>query len=104
MNAFIYNIIQLKEKGKNLLKSHIVWGLLIFLLLDKRVYLFAFSDIFDDGLVALVLMVEHFGVLEMFDQARQSLEPGIGENTDLNRDGITLSLLNLIHFLLWNFL
>ena len=77
-------------------------GLLIFLLFDEGLDFFAFVDVFDDGFVAFVFVVEDFGVLEVFDQAGESLEAGVGQYTDLNDSLSTLSLLNLIHLLLWN--
>ncbi len=48
-------------------------GLLIFLLFDEGLDFFAFVDVFDDGFVAFVFVVEDFGVLEVFNQAGESL-------------------------------
>ena len=37
----------------------------------------------DDGPVFFIFWVEHFGILKMLNQTVQSLESGIGQNTNL---------------------
>ncbi len=74
------------------------------LLLDQRLDSFAFVDVLDDRFVSFVLVVEDFGVLEVLDQARKTLQSCVGQHANLNFTNGTLSLLNFIHLLLWNFL
>jgi len=57
----------------------------------------------NDGLVLLVLVVEHLGVLEVLDEGVEALEAGVGEGADLHAGRSTFSLLNFPHRLPWNY-
>lgn len=57
----------------------------------------------DDGLVLLILVVEHLGVLEVLDEGVEALETGVGERADLRAGRSTFSLLNFPHRLPWNY-
>lgn len=69
------------------------------LTLDKISNLRVFSD---DGAVLLVLLVEDLGVLEMLNEAGQSLQASIGQVANLYSKRNTFSLRYLSHFWPWN--
>ena len=75
----------------------LAWESLLLLGPDKIV---DFGIGLDDGPVLFILGVEHFGVLKMVNQAIESLQPGIGQYTNLHKPKVTFSLLNLPHLLL----
>jgi hypothetical protein len=54
------------------------------LLLDQRLDSFTFVNVLDDGFVSFIFVVEDFGVLEVLDQARKSLQSGVCQHANLN--------------------
>jgi len=95
----------LKKIRENLSKSQIYSWLLALLLLDEAFNFFTLLNILDNWLIPLIFVIQNFWILEMLNQAGKALKSGICKNTNLKiKKLFTLSLLNLSHFLLWNFL
>ena len=66
--------------------------------LDEILYL---PELSNDRPVFFVLLVQDLRVLEVVDEAVESLQSGVGEVTNLGQQGGTFSLRNLAHFLSW---
>jgi hypothetical protein len=47
------------------------------------------GELSNDGLVLLILMVQHLRILEMLNQGIQSLQTRIGQGADLNMRWVT---------------
>lgn len=59
------------------------------------------AELADDGPVLFVLLVENLRVLEVVDEAVESLQPRVRQVADLPTTPVTFSLRNLAHLLPW---